>query len=145
MLLLHSIRVKAHDIKLKPSEAVKEVYVTCYTATGNPCANGKYPEEGIVAYCPHLIDEYVMLMWESREGIPGEFIGLYKIWDTGNANIKKGYVVDVYRDSLERCKIFAEAYGAKVFIEVLTEQELEQKIFNTVAEHITAKLKGVFI
>lgn len=105
-----------------PSENIQEVRVTCYTATGNPCANGKYPEEGIVAYCPEYVDNAIVRMWASEDGAPGEYIGDFEVWDTGNPNIQEGRVVDVYRDNLDRCTEFMAQFEPKVFIEVIEKE-----------------------
>lgn len=114
---------------------LKEVYVTGYTATGNPCANGQYPVEGIVAYAPEYIDTHVLILYESIDGIPGDMIDVYEIWDTGNPAIQEGQVVDIYHDTEEACYAFAAEYGTKGFIEVITKEEYdERQRFNSEAE-----------
>ena len=125
LFLLHSGVVYAAENDPVPGEELKEVWVTCYTATSNPCANGKYPEEGIVAYCPEYIDEYIVLMWASEYGAPGTFIGAYEVWDTGNPNIQQGKVIDVYQDTLEDCTAFMQQFEPKVFIELITKEEYD--------------------
>ena len=97
---------------------LKRVYLSCYLATGNNCADGTPPREGVVSSnrenlgkdCIVYDDDLVAVMrLECRD------IG-------GHEKLRNGTAIDVFRSSYDRALQLREEYGVYVWIE-WTERE----------------------
>jgi hypothetical protein len=92
---------------------LKRVYLSCYLATGNNCADGTAPREGVVSSnkdhlgmdCIVYDDDLVAVMrLECRD------VGGHKM-------LREGTAIDIYRDSMSRALQLREEYGLYVWIE----------------------------
>ena len=105
------------------------VEMTYYLPTGNTCANGKEPHEGIVAFAPEYIGD-TAIIYESDNGKIGDLIGFYEIYDTGfgkyldgiGSSIKAGKTIDVFFENDADGKEFIKEHGNEVFIQVVKAQ-----------------------
>jgi hypothetical protein len=98
---------------------LKRVYLSCYLATGNNCADGTTPREGVVSSnkehlgmdCIVYDDDLVAVMrLECRD------IGGHKM-------LREGTAIDIYRDSMKRALQLREEYGLYVWIEWIPREE----------------------
>lgn len=98
---------------------LKRVYLSCYLATGNNCADGTAPREGVVSSsrenlgkdCIVYNDDLVAVMrLECRD------IG-------GHEKLRNGTAIDVYRDSMARALQLREEYGLYVWVEWVPREE----------------------
>lgn len=104
---------------------------TCYTWTGNPCANGSYPVEGVsVAGKREWLGKAIIMYAEDPEtGGLGEFIGFFDFTDTGAGidtdgdgegdSLINGTSIDVYRDDMEGVYEWIRRYGDYVYIQIV--------------------------
>lgn len=95
----------------KIPEDAKLMRVTCYTATGNCMANGEMPYEGCVAGKKEDIGKTAFIYDANME-----LIGEFEIKDTGGKLIRSGKRLDVYRDTLGRCKDWVHTYGDYLYV-----------------------------
>lgn len=98
---------------------LKRVYLSCYLATGNNCADGTPPREGVVSSnrenlgkdCIVYDDDLVAVMrLECRD------VGGHKM-------LREGTAIDIYRDSMKRALQLREEYGLYVWIEWIPREE----------------------
>ena len=98
---------------------LQRVYLSCYLATGNNCADGTPPREGVVSSNrEHLGMDCIMydndltavMRLECRD------IG-------GNSMLQNGTAIDVYRDSMTRALQLREEYGLYVWVEWIPREE----------------------
>ena len=98
---------------------LKRVYLSCYLATGNNCADGTPPREGVVSSnkehlgmdCIVYDNELTAVMrLECRD------IGGHKM-------LREGTAIDVYRDSLARAYELRDEYGLYVWVEWIPREE----------------------
>lgn len=98
---------------------LKRVYLSCYLATGNNCADGTAPREGVVSSnkehlgmdCIVYDSELVAVMrLECRD------IGGHKM-------LREGTAIDIYRDSMTRALQLREEYGLYVWVEWIPREE----------------------
>jgi hypothetical protein len=98
---------------------LKRVYLSCYLATGNNCADGTPPREGVVSSnrenlgkdCIVYDDDLVAVMrLECRD------VGGHKM-------LREGTAIDIYRDSMSRALQLREEYGLYVWIEWIPREE----------------------
>ena len=98
---------------------LQRVYLSCYLATGNNCADGTPPREGVVSSNKeHLGMDCIMydnnltavMRLECRD------IG-------GHAKLQNGTAIDVYRDSYQRALMLREEYGLYVWVEWIPREE----------------------
>ena len=98
---------------------LKRVYLSCYLETGNNCADGTTPREGVVSSnkehlgmdCIVYDDDLVAVMrLECRD------IGGHKM-------LREGTAIDIYRDSMNRALQLREEYGLYVWIEWIPREE----------------------
>ncbi|MBQ0089299.1 MAG: hypothetical protein KBT27_08200 [Prevotellaceae bacterium] len=101
---------------------------TCYTSTeGSVTASGEHVREGIVAGKREWMGKVAVLY-----DLNMNLIGYYEFLDTGAGidtdgdgkgdSIKNGKSIDVYRDTLERCKEWIGLYGDYVYMEIIEAQ-----------------------
>lgn len=99
-------------VKPKFTVMPETVRCTCYLPTGNKTADGTIPYEGICASNrEHLGD--VALVWS----MDGEWIGFFECRDIGgNAKLRNGTAIDIYRDDMSGAKEWIATYGDYVQI-----------------------------
>jgi hypothetical protein len=100
---------------------LQRVYLSCYLPTGNNCADGTPPVEGVVSSNrEHLgmdcivydADLTAVMRLECRD------IGGHKM-------LREGTAIDVYRDSMERAYQLRDEYGLYVWVEWINREETE--------------------
>ena len=91
-------------------QTIVAMKATAYTG-GTVTKDGSRPREGICASSMDHIGETAIVYKRLPDGDIGEIIGIYEIKDTGGKGVKKGTVLDVYRDNLERCNEFMRLVG----------------------------------
>ncbi len=100
---------------------LKRVYLSCYLPTGNNCADGTPPVEGVVSSNrEHLgmdcivydADLTAVMRLECRD------IGGHKM-------LREGTAIDVYRDSLARAYELRDEYGLYVWVEWINREETD--------------------
>ena len=100
---------------------LKRVYLSCYLPTGNNCADGTPPVEGVVSSSREHLgmdcivydnDLTAVMRLECRD------IGGHKM-------LREGTAIDVYRDSMERAYQLRDEYGLYVWIEWIPREETE--------------------
>lgn len=98
---------------------LKRVYLSCYLATGNNCADGTPPREGVVSSNKEHLgmdcivydnDLTAVMRLECRD------IGGHKM-------LREGTAIDVYRDSLARAYELRDEYGLYVWVEWIPREE----------------------
>lgn len=87
------------------------VKATGYMIDGTT-ATGTHTHYGTVAYMPQLYGKTVAIWTEDWD-----FLGYYTIEDTGGDPIRNGYVIDIWRPTLEEC---AQVSGIKVWILIVS-------------------------
>lgn len=82
---------------------------TAYESTGNPCADGVYPCEGVTVASndPQLWHKVVEL-----KGTGTEWDGLYYVHDTGGMSSN---VIDIYIDDYNECIEFGRRKNVEVY------------------------------
>lgn len=100
---------------------LKRVYLSCYLPTGNNCADGTPPVEGVVSSNREHLgmdcivydnDLTAVMRLECRD------IGGHKM-------LREGTAIDVYRDSLARAYELRDEYGLYVWVEWIDREETE--------------------
>lgn len=100
---------------------LKRVYLSCYLPTGNNCADGTPPVEGVVSSNREHLgmdcivydnDLTAVMRLECRD------IG-------GHEKLRNGTAIDVYRDSMTRALELREKYGLYVWVEWIDREETE--------------------
>lgn len=98
---------------------LKRVYLSCYLATGNNCADGTKPVEGVVSSNKEHLgmdcivydsDLVAVMRLECRD------IGGHKM-------LREGTAIDIYRDSMSRALQLREEYGLYVWVEWIPREE----------------------
>lgn len=117
---------QAEEVLAKQEEIqqLRQVEMTYYLKTGNPCANGEYPQEGMVAYSKEYIGCSVEIYT-----LDDVLIGTYRITDTGygrteangKGTIQNGNCIDIFMDSHEHGLEFVKKYGTQVKIKIIEE------------------------
>jgi len=80
--------------------------LTAYTWTGNPCADGVYPREGVT------VASNDSSLWHKCVYIEG--YGVFFVHDTGGMS---NNVIDIYMDSYDACIEFGRRAGEVYIIE----------------------------
>lgn len=117
---LMTTSVQAADF-LQPTK----IRCTCYTSTeGSITASGEPVKEGIIAGKKAWIGKTAILY-----DMDMNFIGIYEFKDTGAGidtdgdgkgdSIKNGKSIDMYRETLERCKEWIGSYGDYVYMQII--------------------------
>jgi len=106
-----------------------QIRATCYTWTGNKCANGRYPVQGLtVAGKDEWLGKTAIIYSVTEDGTIGELIGIYEFMDTGygmdvsdsdKGTIELGKSIDVYQDTLSECWDWISEYGDYVYIQIV--------------------------
>lgn len=103
------------------------MHATAYTG-GTVTATGKVPREGLAASDrEHMGDGWTALVYRA---IPdgnggytqGELLWILECEDTGGKGVGAGYVIDIYRDNLDRCQelmntVYENGAGGRVFVQ----------------------------
>ena len=96
----------------------KPVHITGYCIHGKT-ADGTPTQEGICAYRPQDIGKIAIVYNKDME-----LIGTYEIHDTGSRSIRKGYTIDIWKETKEECyALTQEGYVSVVDPEDLQEQK----------------------
>ena len=116
-MLLLTNPVNANE---NPMTELVKIRCTCYHWTGNKCAYGGYPKEGLsVAGKPEWRNMACAIYACDAEGSIGEFIGYFEITDTGGEYITSGQRIDMYRETLEGCEQWIAQYGDYVYFKII--------------------------
>lgn len=102
-----------------------KIRCTCYTSTeGSITASGENVREGIIAGKRAWMGKVAVLY-----DLDMNIIGIFEFKDTGAGmdtdgdgvgdSIKNGKSVDVYRDTLERCKEWIHINGDYVYMQII--------------------------
>lgn len=79
------------------------IEATAYCETGNPCADGTWPVEGLTVAGKKKWIGKTILIYEDAGGVAGELLMIGEIRDTGgHPKIKAGKCVDIFMDSEEK-------------------------------------------
>lgn len=123
LVLLYSLPVEAAE----PSD-LQLMRVTCYTyPPGSITASGCEVREGIVAGKKEWIGALVILYDADMN-----FIGYFEALDTGFGidrdgngigSIQEGTSIDVFRDNMDRCKEWVNAYGDFCYVQIIPDAE----------------------
>ena len=97
-----------------------KIRTTCYTWTGNRCANGDYPTQGItIAWKREYIGYSVILYEVNKDGSCGDMIGIYEIEDTGGSCIRSGQRLDMYRDNDSEVNKWISQFGDYTYMQLV--------------------------
>lgn len=114
-VLLLTLNARAEELQL--------MRVTCYcpeSCSGTVTASGTKPVPNYSCGARRDMIGCVALVYENNNGIPGDFIGLYEITDTGSApRIQSGKSIDIYQASLSDAKAFVKAHGDYLFVQIV--------------------------
>lgn len=111
MWIITAIMVHAEPEYIAPVK----IRATCYTWTGNRCATGCYPYEGIVAGRPEW-SGYIAVLYD----LDMRYIGMFEFRDTGGAcSLQNGTSIDVYRDTLADCYDWVDNYGDYLYVQII--------------------------
>lgn len=102
-----------------------KIRCTCYTSTeGSVTASGEPVREGVLAGKRSWIGKTAILY-----DMDMNIIGIYEFKDTGAGidtdgdgkgdTIKNGKSIDVYRDTMERCREWIKTYGDYVLLQII--------------------------
>lgn len=127
ILILISFYLEGTISTIADSEGTEQNYedpvkirCTCYKATGNKCASGRWPVEGLtVAGKREWMGKTAILYRVNEDGSIGDFIGYYEFMDTGGYYIRTGKRIDVYRDTLQGCYDWIDKYGDYVYLQII--------------------------
>jgi len=127
IMVLLLLYMWANECKSKASESTandykepKMIRTTCYLPTGNPCATGVMPQEGItVAGKREWFGMTCILYQVKKDGSLGKMIGMYEVQDTGGYYIRNGLRIDVYRSNMKRAKAWIKKYGDYTYMQLL--------------------------
>jgi hypothetical protein len=123
------IDANADEASMNPYGEPFRIRATCYTETGNKCANGSYPVEGLSVAGKDEWLGCVCVMYQcNKDGSFGDFIGYFEFTDTGygikvkgsnKGSIQLGKSIDVYRKNMAGVKDWIKQYGDYVYIQVV--------------------------
>ena len=116
LCMLFPVKVQASDPQLVRMQA------TGYCLNGQT-ADGSYTQSGICASKPEWIGK-IAAIYAREGGKLNEYMGSYRITDTGGDPIKQGKVIDIWFETEEECRTFGskdvfvfildgDAYGCK--------------------------------
>lgn len=127
MTLMAAIMLSAKSKIVQASDFTtpQKIRCTCYTSTeGSVTASGEAVREGILAGKREWIGKTAILY-----DLNMNIIGIYEFKDTGAGidtdgdgkgdTIKNGKSIDVYRDTLPRCKEWIKAFGDYVYLQIV--------------------------
>ena len=132
LMLLFSVlcgnSAKADVHSINPYGEPTMIRTTCYTWTGQPCANGQYPVEGLsVAGKEEWLGKTIIMYAVGDDGV-GDLIGYFQFTDTGygisvpeseKGTIQLGRSIDVYRDNENGVNEWIATYGDYVYIQIV--------------------------
>lgn len=88
---------------------------TCYLPTGNPCADGTMPYEGVCAYRREDIGKVAIVYSEDMV-----FLGIFEIRDCGgHPGLKNGTRLDIYRDDMDSVREWVKSYGDYTLVKIV--------------------------
>lgn len=88
---------------------------TAYESTGNTCADGVYPCEGVTVACndPNLWHKVIEI-----SGTGTEYDGLYYVHDTGSMAVMGTNTIDIFIDDYNKCIQFGVRTADIYIVEV---------------------------
>lgn len=89
------------------------VRLSCYLATGNCCADGTMPREGVCSSNLEHLGEDVIVY--NDDLIPCMRLEVRDIG--GNSLLQQGKAIDIYRDSMDRAWQLVGEYGTDIWIQ----------------------------
>lgn len=89
------------------------VRLSCYLSTGNSCADGTMPREGVCASNKAHLGEDVIVY--NNDLVPCMRLEVRDIG--GNVLLREGKALDIYRDSMERAWELVSEYGDYIWIQ----------------------------
>lgn len=114
VLMLFTTAIAVHAKEPEYIAPVK-IRATCYTWTGNRCATGCYPYEGIIAGRQEW-SGYAAILYDADM----KYIGVFELRDTGgHPTLQNGSSIDVYRDTLAECYEWVDDYGDYLYIQII--------------------------
>lgn len=97
-----------------------KIRCTCYLPTGNRCATGVYPIEGItVAGKREWFGKTAILYHINKDGSTGKIIGFFVVQDTGGYFIRNGIRIDVYRHNMAAARAWIREHGDYVRLQLV--------------------------
>ena len=124
LLLVLALSVTAAAPELPPTALVQEgdtrtyyarYNCTAYKSTGNACADGVYPCEGVTVACndPNLWHKVIEI-----SGTGTEYDGLYYVHDTGSMAVMGTTTIDIFIDNYSECIQFGRRSADIYVVEV---------------------------
>lgn len=127
--LFIGMNADADEASQNPYGEPFKIRATCYTETGNKCANGSYPVEGLsVAGKDEWLGMACIMYAVNEDGSLGDMIGIFQFTDTGygidvpdsdKGTIQLGQSIDVYRSNMNGVRDWINTYGDYVYIQVV--------------------------
>lgn len=113
------------NVTATEQSTLQKIRCTCYTSTeGKVTASGEPVREGIIAGKREWMGKTAIL-YDMNMNV----IGVFEFKDTGAGidtdgdgkgdSIKNGKSIDVYRDTLARCKEWIKTYSDYVFLQII--------------------------
>lgn len=116
VLALFGIKANARPNYSQPTK----IRCTCYLPTGNPCATGVMPQEGItVAGKREWFGKTAILYHINPDGSTGRIIGFFIVQDTGGYFIRNGIRIDVYRHNMNAARAWIREHGDYVKLQLV--------------------------
>ena len=110
-VFLMSLPCSAQETDFFTENGFKKMLCTAY-CVGEVTATGVPVHEGICANNKHVGDLAVMYLED------GTYLGTFECCDTGGSEgMKKGVVIDVYRENYGRCVEWMELTRGKVYVQ----------------------------
>lgn len=129
IILFTKTEANADEASANPYGEPFQIRATCYTWTGNQCADGRYPVQGLtVAGKNDWLGKTAIIYSVNEDGTIGELIGIFEFMDTGyginvtesdQGSIELGQSIDIYRDTLTECYDWISEYGDYVYIQIV--------------------------
>lgn len=129
LLVLGSVSSSKAQESVNPYGEPFKIRCTVYYPTGNPCANGRMPVEGLSVAGKSEWRDKACVMYECLEdGSRGELIGIYEITDTGYGipvpdselgSIQAGLSIDRFCEDEISGMEWIRNYGDYVYIQII--------------------------
>ena len=105
------------------------VRLSCYLSTGNCCADGTMPKEGVCASNRSHLGEDVIVY--NDDLVPCMRLEVRDIG--GNTLLQQGKAIDIYRDSMDRAWQLVGEYGEYIWIQWIPREESKDE--ETISEN----------
>lgn len=126
----------AEEARIIREEGLERVYLSCYLPTGNHCADGTTPHEGVVSSNrEHLGD--VCIIYDPEMLTPEIVLECHDIG--GNAKLRNGTAIDVFKPTMEEAMAMKKKYGDYVWVKWIDKEELENGEINGASPTLQAE------